>query len=120
MFYIESIPFPIKELGQKPSKEDLYKMISQVDKENKGFIGNDGVDISLNVLSIDFKDFLKAIAYWKILESEKEEDDLVDAFVAMGGQPDKTGSVDAKSLIRTIKNEFEMTIDIEVYIYILY
>jgi len=62
----------------------------------------------------DFKDFLKAIAYWKILEAEKEESDLVDAFVAMGGNPDKTGTVDARSLIRTVKNEFEMTIDIEV------
>ena len=29
------------ELGQKPSKEDLFKMISQVDKENKGFIGKE-------------------------------------------------------------------------------
>lgn len=61
----------------------------------------------------DFKDFLKAMAFWKTLESEKEEDDLVDAFVAMGGNPDKTGTVDAKSLIRTVKNEFELTIDIE-------
>lgn len=54
------------------------------------------------------------MAFWKILDSEKEEDDLVDAFVAMGGNPDKTGTIDAKSLIRTVKNEFEMTIDIEV------
>lgn len=38
---------------------------------------------------------------------------MVDAFVAMGGNPDKTGTIDAKALIKTVKNEFELTIDIE-------
>ena len=31
----------------------------------------------------------------------------------MGGQPDGDGFIDADKLIYTIKNEFEMTIDIE-------
>ena len=31
----------------------------------------------------------------------------------MGGEPDGDGCVDAKKLIDTIKNEFQMTIDIE-------
>ena len=31
----------------------------------------------------------------------------------MGGLPDKEGYIDAEKLIRIIKNEFEMTIDIE-------
>lgn len=39
---------------------------------------------------------------------------LVMAFLAMGGGPDKEGKVDAKELIRVIKEEFNMTIDIEV------
>lgn len=38
----------------------------------------------------------------------------VDAYVAMGGNPDKTGFVDASKLIAIIKDEFKMTIDIEV------
>ena len=38
----------------------------------------------------------------------------VDAFVAMGGNSDKSGTVDATELIKTIKDEFKMTIDIEV------
>ena len=37
----------------------------------------------------------------------------MDAFVAMGGQPDGEGSIDADMLIDTIKNKFEMTINIE-------
>ena len=37
----------------------------------------------------------------------------MDAFVSMGGQTDGGGIIDAKKLIEIIKNEFEMTIDIE-------
>ena len=32
----------------------------------------------------------------------------------MGGNKDKSGHVDAKKLIEVLKNEFEMSIDIEV------
>ena len=39
---------------------------------------------------------------------------IVDAFVAMGGNADKSGSVQAEMLVNVIKVEFEMTIDIEV------
>ncbi len=34
----------------------------------------------------------------------------------MGGHPDKGGHIEAKKLIDTIKNEFELTIDIEVIV----
>jgi calmodulin len=39
--------------------------------------------------------------------------ELLDAYVAMGGEPDGGGCVDATTLIKTIKEEFQMTIDIE-------
>ena len=45
-----------------------------------------------------------------------DETELLDAFVAMGGEPDGEGCVDADKLIKTIKDEFEMTIDIEALI----
>jgi len=35
------------------------------------------------------------------------------AYVAMGGDSDREGFVDANKLIQIIKNDFEMTIDIE-------
>ena len=38
---------------------------------------------------------------------------LVDAFVALGGKTDKSGYVQKKTLIETIKNEFELTVDIQ-------
>ena len=43
----------------------------------------------------------------------QDETELLDAYVAMGGEADGGGCVDATKLIRTIKEEFEMTIDIE-------
>ena len=45
-----------------------------------------------------------------------DETELLDAFVAMGGEPDGEGCVDAQKLIATIKQEFQMTIDIEALI----
>ena len=41
------------------------------------------------------------------------EEDTLDAFVSLGGQDGGEGIVDAKKLIDIIKNQFEMTIDIE-------
>ena len=41
---------------------------------------------------------------------------MLDAYAAMGGEPDGGGCVDAAKLIATIKDEFEMTIDIEALI----
>ena len=39
---------------------------------------------------------------------------LVDAFVALGGQPTKEGTISKNTLIEIIKIEFELTIDMEV------
>ena len=45
------------------------------------------------------------------------DDDLLDAYVAMGGDEDGGGCVDAALLIHTIKGKFEMSIDIETLIH---
>ena len=74
-------------------------MIAEIDTTNKGYI--------------EYHDFLKAIAYYKLLESENEEDDTLEAFVAMGGELNKQGCVDSSKLIQIVKEEFQMTIDIE-------
>ena len=50
-------------------------MIAEVDQSNKGYI--------------EYKDFIKAIAYYKVIESKNEEDDTLEAFVSMGGNEDK-------------------------------
>ena len=74
-------------------------MISDVDPNNTG--------------SMSFYAF-KELVQTKREEAKGTSDaDLLDAYVAMGGEADAGGCVDADKLIDTIKNEFEMTIDIE-------
>lgn len=49
-------------------------------------------------------------------EQENEADEYLDAFVALGGQPNKEGYVSKEILIQIIKAEFELTIDMEDYL----
>jgi len=74
-------------------------MIAEADAENTG--------------KIMYTQFKRVIAEQKRNQSLTNEEDTLDAFVAMGGQPNGDGSIDAEKLIRIIKEEFEMTIDIE-------
>ena len=75
-------------------------MISEIDPENTGHINFD-----------DIKPILLAKEMARIKGSD--EDELMDAYVSMGGDADGGGCVDAAKLIATIKNDFQMTIDIE-------
>lgn len=43
---------------------------------------------------------------------EDEHEDIMDAYVAMGGDEDGGGNIDADALIDIIENQFGMTIDI--------
>ena len=49
-------------------------------------------------------------------EQEIEADEYLDAFVALGGSPDKEGWVSKENLIQIIKAEFELTIDMEEFL----
>ena len=77
-------------------------MISAADPENQG--------------ALSFYQFKTMVLEKREAEKETSDDDLLDAYVAMGGDADGGGCVDADKLIETIKKEFEMTIDIEALI----
>lgn len=77
-------------------------MISDVDPNNSG--------------SITFFAFKELVLAKREQEKGTSDADLLDAYVAMGGDEDGGGCVDAEMLIKTIKGEFEMTIDIEALI----
>jgi hypothetical protein len=47
-------------------------------------------------------------------ETEYEANEYLDAFVALGGSPDKEGTIKKEMLIQIIKLEFELTIDMVV------
>ena len=68
-------------------------MISDIDPGNSGVIPYS-----------EFKVRIVENEVQRIMGSDETE--LLDAFVAMGGQPDGEGCVDANKLIQTIKEEF--------------
>jgi len=75
-------------------------MISEVDDNMSG--------------SIDFGEFLKVVESQKRrVENLDDEDDMIDAYVACGGNPNKSGYVKRDTLIKIIKVDFGLTIDIE-------
>ena len=85
--------------GETVSQDEAYWMIAVSDPENTG--------------KIQFAQFKNLINDKRENERGSSEQDLLDAFVAMGGEPDGDGAINADKLIKTIKEEFEMTIDIE-------
>ena len=80
-------------MGVKEDDEDIFRLLSEIDPDNTG--------------QIHYSDFKV-----RVLESElarllgSDESELLDAYVAMGGDEDGGGCVDAKKLIHTIKHEF--------------
>mmetsp|Transcript_34412 Transcript_34412/g.70348 ORF Transcript_34412/g.70348 Transcript_34412/m.70348 type:complete len:149 (+) Transcript_34412:91-537(+) len=90
----------LEAMGQKPTEEELFQMISEVDDNMSG--------------SIDFGEFLKVIEKQKERAAKfDDESDMIDAFVACGGGQDKSGHVRKETLIKIIKQDFGLTIDIE-------
>lgn len=72
------------------SEIELAKLISELDCENTGFI--------------KFGDFLELVRKRRFLEKFGENDqDTLDAYVAIGGPKDKSGHINAKILVRIIK-----------------
>ena len=77
-------------------------MLSEADPNNNG--------------SLTFFQFKNMVMEKREDEQGSSDADLLDAYIAMGGDSDGGGCVDADKLIATIKEEFEMTIDIEALI----
>uniref|UniRef100_A0A7S0I9G7 EF-hand domain-containing protein n=1 Tax=Micromonas pusilla TaxID=38833 RepID=A0A7S0I9G7_MICPS len=86
-------------MGQNPTEEEIFQMISQVDDDNSG--------------EIEFAEFIKVIENQKTTAAKaNDETDTIDAFIALGGQPNKTGEISTDKLKEVIK-DFGLTIDIE-------
>ena len=62
---------------------------------------------------IDPMDFLQMIAYQKKQYLKKAKKDTLAAFIAVGGNMDGTGQVEVTKLVEILKEEFQMTINID-------
>jgi Ca2+-binding EF-hand superfamily protein len=87
-------------MGQNPTEDEIINMISEVDDNDSN--------------SIDFSEFLQVIARQKLESADlSKERDIVDAWTAVGGGADGEGIVNGTMLIKIIKNDFGLNIDIE-------
>ena len=84
----------------KMDEQMIFKIASDLDPTQSGLL--DGVALKNMIIQQEIEKQLG-----------QDDNELLDAYVAMGGEPDGGGCVDANMLIKTIKEDFEMTIDIE-------
>ena len=94
------VKFVLEMMNVKLSESETFRLITEIDPDNTGIITYG-----------DFKSRIVERECTRLKGSDETE--LLDAFVAMGGEITGDGCIDAKKLIATIKNDFEMTIDIE-------
>eukprot|EP00879_Flechtneria_rotunda_P010189 GHRR01010652.1.p1 GENE.GHRR01010652.1~~GHRR01010652.1.p1 ORF type:complete len:148 (+),score=42.96 GHRR01010652.1:57-500(+) len=96
---VRELKFALNAMGQYPTDEELFVMIHDVDEDNSG--------------EIDFQEFCKVILKHKAATAkDSDEADTIDAFVALGGNADKSGKISTEKLKSTIK-EFELTLNID-------
>lgn len=88
-----------EQVGEKVTRNDAFRMISVADPENSG--------------TIQYAQFKQLVQEKREKEKGSTDEDLLDAFVSMGGCYDGSGFINATKLINTIKVEYGMTIDIE-------
>jgi len=71
-----------------------------------------------NLQKVDVNTLIMAVKWYKdqqlTNDQEGDVDEYLDAFVALGGEPDKEGFISKDVLIEIIKTEFELTIDMVV------
>jgi calmodulin len=80
----------LEAMGQRPTEEELFLMISEVDDNMSG--------------SIDFAEFIKVIETQKDRAENFDANlDMLDAFVACGGGADTGGHVLRERLVKIIK-----------------
>merc|ERR1712037_819741 len=88
----------LEQMHVKVTDADVFQMISEVDEDNSG--------------SIEFQEFLRVMENQKIAESNGDGEEILAAYVACGGNADKTGHVDRDVISRIIKVDFGLEIDI--------
>ena len=72
-----------------------------------------------NIRKIDVQAMIQVLHIHKEMQMDEpgdQEDEYLDAFVALGGQTDKSGVVEIDMLREIIKDDFELTISMEDYL----
>tara|TARA_B110000090_G_C13094407_1_gene336056 strand:- start:16 stop:486 length:471 start_codon:yes stop_codon:yes gene_type:complete len=90
----------LEEMGQTPSEADVFNMIIEAEEDSTG--------------SINFAEFLHIVEQQKIRALNVDQhSDMMDAYIACGGDEDLGGFVSRETLVQIVKEEFGLPIDIE-------
>ena len=92
--YMPSKDFKLamEDMGDQINEKQCFNMMMQADPKNEG--------------KISFDSFKELIINKRNSEKGSSESELLDAFIAMGGEEDGDGSIDADKLIQIIKHDF--------------
>eukprot|EP00921_Rhytidocystis_pertsovi_P009685 GHVQ01015618.1.p1 GENE.GHVQ01015618.1~~GHVQ01015618.1.p1 ORF type:complete len:149 (-),score=21.48 GHVQ01015618.1:561-1007(-) len=90
----------LQAIGENPTEEELFRFMADIDEDGGG--------------QIEFSEFLRAFEKQRVTTTEHDdEQDTIDAWVVLGGNADKTGLLDTGKLVKIVKEDFGMTIDIQ-------
>ena len=89
----------LRTLGQNTTEDEIYRMLAFADPEFTG--------------RMTYQQFEHLMDQMKRQQREHNDADALGAYIALGGDEDGGGCINADELIRIIKKDFEMTIDIE-------
>ena len=89
----------LEAMGQRPTDEEVFALLAESDEDHSG--------------QINFAEFLRVVATQKQKNSKEVQDqDIYEAFVSMGGNPDKTGCVKYE-YVKQIMDKFGLTVDLD-------
>ena len=90
----------LEAIGETPTEDELLRFMADVDEGGKG--------------EIEFSEFLRAFEKQRSGSlPEEDENDILHAFAALGGNLDKSGHVDSQKMIATVRDTFKMTIRVD-------
>lgn len=90
----------LEAIGENPTEEELTRFMAEVDEGGKG--------------EIEFSEFLRAFEKQRGGQVDPHLlSEIVDSFVALGGNRDKSGAIDPAKLIHTVRDVFGMTLRVE-------
>lgn len=90
----------LEAIGENPTEEELLRFMADVDEGGKG--------------EIEFSEFLRAFEKQRGGSlSREEENDILHAFFALGGNLDKSGFLNNSKMVNTVRDKFGLSIKVE-------
>lgn len=111
---LKELRLALENMGHKPTEEELYDMMTQVEKIDK----NEKEDPNSEP-RISFEEFMSIILKQKLKVENEMREDIVNSFKALGGTIENegeegerlSGTINLDKVKKIINDEFEMEID---------